>query len=110
MTNSDRSQARPEGSSISCEGLCCRPRVSVCLMTFNHQLFIAQAVDSALTQEAKFEYEVVISCDCSTDGTRSIIEGLAGGGEDTAAASMIAVAWHMRGLWRSLTVSSHSRF
>ncbi|MBX3279049.1 MAG: FkbM family methyltransferase [Acidobacteria bacterium] len=41
-------------------------------MTYNHQRFIAQAIDSALTQRTDFAYEIVIGDDFSTDATREI--------------------------------------
>jgi glycosyltransferase involved in cell wall biosynthesis len=48
-------------------------KVSVCMVTYNHERFIEQAVASALTQETSFEYEIVIGEDCSTDRTRDIL-------------------------------------
>lgn len=48
-------------------------KVSVLIITYNHANFIAQAVDSALMQRACFDYEILISEDCSTDGTREIV-------------------------------------
>lgn len=52
--------------------LCARPVVSVVMITYNHEKFIAQALESIVTQKADFPFEVVIGEDCSTDGTRSI--------------------------------------
>lgn len=49
------------------------PKVSVLLITYNHQQFIAQAIDSVLMQRTTFPIEVVIGEDCSTDGTRDIV-------------------------------------
>lgn len=49
-------------------------KLSVCMITYNHEKFIAQAIESVLMQEADFEYELVISEDCSTDSTRAIVE------------------------------------
>lgn len=48
-------------------------RVSVLVMTYNHEPFIAQALDSALQQRVDFEYEVLVSEDLSTDRTRDIV-------------------------------------
>lgn len=47
--------------------------VSVVVMTFNHARFIRQALDSVLAQRGARRYEVLISEDCSTDGTREIV-------------------------------------
>lgn len=52
-------------------------KVSVAMPTYNHERFIAQAIDSVLMQETDFPVELVIGDDCSTDGTRSIVEGYA---------------------------------
>ena len=48
-------------------------KVSVLLTTYNHEKWIAQAVESTLIQETNFDYEVVILEDCSTDSTREIV-------------------------------------
>jgi glycosyltransferase involved in cell wall biosynthesis len=48
-------------------------RVTALVMTYNHRPFIAAALDSALAQETGFDYEILVSEDCSTDGTREIV-------------------------------------
>jgi glycosyltransferase involved in cell wall biosynthesis len=50
-------------------------KVSVLVTTYNHEKYIAQALDSVLLQETDFEYEIVILEDCSTDATRNIVLG-----------------------------------
>ena len=52
--------------------------VSALILTYNHEPFIAQALDSALAQELDEDYEIVVSDDCSTDSTRVIVEEYAG--------------------------------
>jgi glycosyltransferase involved in cell wall biosynthesis len=47
-------------------------KVSVCMITYNHEKFLAQAIESVMMQEALFDYELVIGEDCSTDATRQI--------------------------------------
>ncbi len=47
--------------------------VSVSIVTFNHEAYIAQALDSVLMQDVDFEYEIVVGDDCSTDQTRKIL-------------------------------------
>jgi len=49
------------------------PKVSVCLITYNHEKFISQALEGAIHQETDFEYEIVVGDDCSTDSTQSIV-------------------------------------
>lgn len=48
-------------------------KVSVAMITYNHERFLAQAIDSVLAQKTDFEFEIVIGEDCSTDGTRRIL-------------------------------------
>lgn len=52
--------------------------VSALILTYNHERFIAQAIESALMQEVGSAYEIVIADDCSTDRTREIVEDYAG--------------------------------
>jgi len=49
-------------------------KVSVLVMTYNHARFIAQALDSALAQETEFPFEIIVSEDYSTDGTRELVK------------------------------------
>jgi glycosyltransferase involved in cell wall biosynthesis len=46
--------------------------VSVLMITYNHQKFIIQAIESVLMQETNFKYELVIGDDLSTDETGKI--------------------------------------
>jgi glycosyltransferase involved in cell wall biosynthesis len=48
-------------------------RVSVCLLTYNHERYVAQAIESVLAQR-DVDFELVVSEDHSTDGTRAIVE------------------------------------
>lgn len=48
--------------------------VSVCCITYNHEQYIAGALDSFLMQKTGFEFEILVGEDCSTDATRSVIE------------------------------------
>ncbi len=54
-----------------------RPKVSVCVVTYNQERYIGPCLDSVLSQEAPFLYEVIVGEDCSTDSTRSIVEDYA---------------------------------
>ncbi len=53
------------------------PKVSVCVVTYNHAGYIAQALDGILAQTVAFPLEILVADDCSTDGTRAIVEGYA---------------------------------
>ncbi|WKN45147.1 glycosyltransferase family 2 protein [Tunicatimonas pelagia] len=50
------------------------PKVSVSIITYNHEKYIAQAIDSVLKQRVTFHYEIIIGDDCSSDGTRQILQ------------------------------------
>jgi glycosyltransferase involved in cell wall biosynthesis len=52
------------------------PAVSVCIITFNHEKFIRQAVESALAQKTSFDYEIVVGDDASKDATPQILAEL----------------------------------
>lgn len=50
------------------------PLVSVCVITYGHEHFIEQTINSILDQECDFSFEVVVSNDCSPDQTNEVIE------------------------------------
>jgi glycosyltransferase involved in cell wall biosynthesis len=47
-------------------------KVSICMLTYNHEKFIAQTLDSFVNQQTNFEVEVIIGEDASTDNTKKI--------------------------------------
>lgn len=47
--------------------------LSVCLITYNHAKYIKDALDGVLMQKVSFPWEIIISDDCSTDGTQEIL-------------------------------------
>lgn len=48
------------------------PLVSVCMTTYNHAPYLRQAVESVLSQQTLFDFELVLGEDCSTDLTAEI--------------------------------------
>lgn len=50
------------------------PLVSVLMLTYNHEAYLGQALDSILAQRTNFSYEIVLGDDCSTDKTVTIAE------------------------------------
>lgn len=50
--------------------------VSVCMITYNHGNYITQAVESIISQQTNFDFELVIGEDYSTDDTRLKISEL----------------------------------
>lgn len=53
------------------------PKVSVCVVTYNQEKYIAQCLQSILDQETDFDFEIIVGDDCSTDGTREIVREFA---------------------------------
>lgn len=49
------------------------PKLSVMVISYNHEKFIAQALDSILMQERDFSIEINVIDDASTDGTQQIV-------------------------------------
>ncbi len=50
------------------------PLATVIILTYNHQKYIAQAIESVLAQKTNYPFNVVIGDDFSTDETREIID------------------------------------
>jgi glycosyltransferase involved in cell wall biosynthesis len=50
-----------------------RPKASVLMLAYNHERFIAQAVESVLAQQTDFPFELVIGEDGSQDETTEIV-------------------------------------
>jgi len=54
------------------------PLVSVLCITFNHEKYIAQAIEGFLMQKTNFKFEIIIHDDASTDKTVEIIKSYQG--------------------------------
>lgn len=50
------------------------PKVSVCVVTYNHEKYIEECLESLVTQKCNFDFEVIVGDDCSTDNTRAIVQ------------------------------------
>ena len=48
--------------------------VSVCVMSYNLEKYISEALDSILMQKVNFKYNIVVGDDYSTDNTRQILQ------------------------------------
>ncbi len=53
------------------------PVVSVAMLAYNHEPYLAQAIGSVLAQRVDFPVEIVVGEDCSTDETRAALLRLA---------------------------------
>lgn len=51
-----------------------KPLVSVCCIAYNHEKYIADAIESFISQKTTFPYEIIIHDDASTDNTAKIIK------------------------------------
>lgn len=47
--------------------------VSIIVPVYNHENYVAKALDSIFAQRTKYRYEILIGEDCSPDGSRAII-------------------------------------
>jgi len=47
---------------------------SVVVLSYNHEKYVGQALDSVISQKTNFPFEIVVSDDGSKDTTRSIVE------------------------------------
>lgn len=54
-----------------------QPLVTVLITTYNQERYIGKTIDSVLAQKTDFPFEVYISEDCGTDGTRAILQDYA---------------------------------
>lgn len=54
------------------------PKVSVCVITYNHGYWLQECLQSIVTQVTDFPFEVIVGDDCSTDGiTRDVLREFA---------------------------------
>ncbi|MBR2195062.1 MAG: glycosyltransferase [Salinivirgaceae bacterium] len=51
--------------------------LSIGIITYNQEKYIAQTLDSILSQEHNYDFEIIVGDDCSEDSTRSIVENYA---------------------------------
>jgi glycosyltransferase involved in cell wall biosynthesis len=51
-----------------------QPLLSVLIITYNHEAYIEQTLDSVIMQQTKFDFDIVIGDDASSDRTRLICE------------------------------------
>lgn len=49
------------------------PFVSICVLAYNHENYIRQAIESILSQKTDFPFEILIGEDCSKDETPGIV-------------------------------------
>lgn len=50
--------------------------LSVCMITYNHEQYIKEAIEGVLSQIVDFEIELIVADDCSPDHTKKVVEEL----------------------------------
>lgn len=51
-------------------------KVSVIMITYGHEKYIEEAIESVLMQECDFEVELIVANDCSPDGTDFVVNNI----------------------------------
>ena len=51
-------------------------KVTVCMINYNQEKFIKEAIESVLTQDCEFGFELLIADDCSTDNSKRIVKNI----------------------------------
>lgn len=51
-----------------------KPKVSVAIITYNAEKYIREVLESVVTQECNFDFDIVVGDDASSDGTLSILK------------------------------------
>ena len=50
-----------------------RPKVSVCVLVYNHESFLEKCLNSVISQKCNFDYEIIACDDASTDNSAKIL-------------------------------------
>lgn len=89
-------------------------KVSVSIITYNQEDFIAQAIESVLMQKTNFDFEILIGDDGSSDGTCAIIEQYQAENPDRIRifhhdrSSVLQLTSHPTGKWNLMNNLSHA--
>jgi glycosyltransferase involved in cell wall biosynthesis len=51
-------------------------KVSICMITYGHENYIAQAIEGVLMQETNFDFELIVSNDSSPDATDKVVRSI----------------------------------
>lgn len=51
-----------------------RYKISVCIITFNHEKYIVDCLYSVISQRSGFDVEILVGDDCSTDNTAKLVQ------------------------------------
>jgi glycosyltransferase involved in cell wall biosynthesis len=67
-----------------------KPKISVCIVTYNQADKIRQAIQSVLDQEVACEIEIIVSDDCSTDETRTVLKEIIASNRDIVRLNLLS--------------------
>ncbi len=81
------------------------PKVSVAMVAYNQEKYIADAIQSVLMQETSFPYELVIGEDRSSDRTREIVLDFARQNADRV---RLVLSDQNRGAWENFRQTLHA--
>ena len=54
-----------------------QPKLSICVIAYNHENYVNKCLDSIFSQKVNFSYEIILGEDCSKDKTAELIKGYA---------------------------------
>lgn len=57
-------------------------KLTICCLTYNHELYIDKAITSFLKQKTNFNFEIIIFDDCSLDSTTEIVSNFQASNKD----------------------------
>lgn len=63
--------------AIESKALIIKPKVSVCVVTYNQEKYVHQCLQSIVDQKTDFDFEIVVADDASTDETQNILKEFA---------------------------------
>lgn len=66
-----------------------RPKISICIVTYNQADKVRRAIQSVLDQEVACEIEIIVSDDCSTDETRTVLREVSESNKDVVRLNLL---------------------
>ena len=51
-----------------------QPKVSVCVLVYNHEAFLEECLNSIISQKCSFDFEIIVCDDASTDNSAKILQ------------------------------------
>lgn len=51
-----------------------KPKLSICIISYNHENYVKTCLDNVFSQQVNFTYEIILGDDCSRDQTAAMIK------------------------------------